>query len=80
MSCVKVKRYLRVLLSLFCNICIVSMANAQAIPESVRRDAQRLQERELERIREREQKFKQSQIKPYCSTDCHIKASLARRA
>jgi hemolysin activation/secretion protein len=55
---------LRILLTLFCNICIVSSAYAQAIPENVRRDAQRLQERELERLREREQKFKQSQIAP----------------
>lgn len=55
---------LRILLTLFCNICSISSAYAQVIPENVRRDAQRLQERELERIREREQKFKQSQIAP----------------
>jgi hemolysin activation/secretion protein len=39
-------------------------AQAQRIPESVRREAQRLEERESERLRERERVFQDSQIRP----------------
>jgi hemolysin activation/secretion protein len=46
-----------------------SVATAQPIPDDVRRDAQRLQDRENERARERDFQFRKSQIAPPAPTD-----------
>jgi hemolysin activation/secretion protein len=55
---------MKIIVCLFAIILGACEAQAQRIPESVRREAQRLEERESERLQGRERIFQDSQIRP----------------